>query len=179
MTALRPQNDAALVPGPESAASLETLYRDHAPYVFRVLAALGVRPADVPDVVHNVFLTAQRRLPTVIIQCSRRAWLHGIAVRTAANYRREARHKHEPYDALPERPGTSSEPCVALDLLQALATLDDDQRAVFVLYEVEELSMPEVAAALGCPLTTAYSRLYAARKLIRGHFARDDEGGRR
>jgi RNA polymerase sigma-70 factor (ECF subfamily) len=51
--------------------------------------------------------------------------------------------------------------------LRLLARLDDDQRAVFVLYEMEGLSMPEVAEALGCPQTTAYSRLYAARKVLR------------
>ena len=49
---------------------------------------------------------------------------------------------------------------------RALDTLDDDKRATFVLYEIEELSMAEVAEALGCPLQTAYSRLHAARKIV-------------
>ena len=40
---------------------------------------------------------------------------------------------------------------------------DADKRAVFVLYELEELAMAEVAEAIGCPLQTAYSRLHAAR----------------
>ena len=48
----------------------------------------------------------------------------------------------------------------------ALEVLDDDKRAAFVLYEIEEQPMSDVAAALGCPLQTAYSRLYAARKII-------------
>jgi RNA polymerase sigma-70 factor (ECF subfamily) len=47
-----------------------------------------------------------------------------------------------------------------------LDELDDDKRAVFVLYEIEELTMAEVAEAIGCPLQTAYSRLHAARKLV-------------
>jgi RNA polymerase sigma-70 factor (ECF subfamily) len=49
---------------------------------------------------------------------------------------------------------------------RAVADLDDDKRAVFVLHEIEELAMAEVAAAVGCPLQTAYARLYAARKLL-------------
>ena len=51
-------------------------------------------------------------------------------------------------------------------LASLLDVLDSDKRAVFVLYEIEELSMKEVAEAVGCPLQTAYSRLHAARKLI-------------
>jgi RNA polymerase sigma-70 factor (ECF subfamily) len=57
-------------------------------------------------------------------------------------------------------------------LAQVLERLDEDKRAVFVLYELEELTMPQVAEALGCPLTTAYSRLHAARKTVRAAFAR-------
>jgi RNA polymerase sigma-70 factor (ECF subfamily) len=47
-----------------------------------------------------------------------------------------------------------------------LNLLDEDKRAVFVLYEIEGLAMREVAEVVGCPLQTAYSRLQAARKLV-------------
>jgi RNA polymerase sigma-70 factor (ECF subfamily) len=47
-----------------------------------------------------------------------------------------------------------------------LATLDEPRRTVFVLYEIEELTMAEVAAAVGCPLQTAYSRHSSAKKMI-------------
>ena len=55
----------------------------------------------------------------------------------------------------------------SLELLgRILDQLDDDKRAVFVLYEIEELTMKDVADAVGCPLQTAYSRLHAARRLV-------------
>ena len=44
--------------------------------------------------------------------------------------------------------------------------IDEDQRAVFVLFELEEQAMREVAEAVGCPLQTAYYRLYAARRAL-------------
>ena len=47
-----------------------------------------------------------------------------------------------------------------------LDELDESKRAVFVLYELEELPMAEVAAAVGCPLQTAYSRLHSARATV-------------
>lgn len=45
-----------------------------------------------------------------------------------------------------------------------------------MLYEIEALDMPDVANALGCPLKTAYSRLYAARKLVTEHIQRRIRG---
>jgi RNA polymerase sigma factor (sigma-70 family) len=51
-------------------------------------------------------------------------------------------------------------------LLVLLDGLPDDQRSVFVLYEIEQLSMAEVASALSCPVQTAYSRLHAARERL-------------
>jgi RNA polymerase sigma-70 factor (ECF subfamily) len=50
---------------------------------------------------------------------------------------------------------------------ELLAELDDDKRAVLVLYEIEGLTMREVAEVVGCPLQTAYSRLHAGRDLLR------------
>lgn len=52
------------------------------------------------------------------------------------------------------------------DFDRLLSALDEDRRTVFVLYEVEELPMEEVATIVGCPVATAYSRLRAARKLV-------------
>jgi RNA polymerase sigma-70 factor (ECF subfamily) len=51
-------------------------------------------------------------------------------------------------------------------LRRALGELDDAKRDVFVLYEIEGLTMREVCEILDCPLQTAYSRLHAARKIL-------------
>jgi len=51
-------------------------------------------------------------------------------------------------------------------LLAALDQLDGDKREVFVLYEIEQRPMKEVAEALGCPVQTAYYRLHAARERV-------------
>lgn len=157
--------------GAPTAGSFERLYREHAGYLFRCLRALGVQSADLPDVVHDVFVTVYRRFDDVALYTSTRAWVHGIAVRVAANYRRHSRQSRERLcAAVPEDSAVRSEPGGAIDLLRVLGALDENQREVFVLYELEELSMPEVAEALGCPASTAYSRLYAARRAIRAHY---------
>ena len=60
---------------------------------------------------------------------------------------------------------------------QLLAGLDEDKRNVLVLYEIEGLTMREVAEVVGCPLQTAYSRLHAARDLLQVALERAKAGG--
>jgi RNA polymerase sigma-70 factor (ECF subfamily) len=52
-------------------------------------------------------------------------------------------------------------------VLEALDAIDLDRRAVFVLYEIDGVTMDEIARSLGIPVNTAYSRLRVAR----GEFA--------
>ena len=64
----------------------------------------------------------------------------------------------------------SREALVMLD--RALDSLNEENREVFVLYEVEQLPMSEVAKILDCPLQTAYSRHAAARAHVVAFFNR-------
>lgn len=150
------------------------LFRAHAPFVWRVLRRLGVSEADVEDVAQEAFLVVHRRLSEFEGRSQLRTWIYGICVRVASDHRRRAHVRRElATDRPPERSGSAPQPREleqrqARALLDAaLAELDDDKRAVFVLYEIEELPMKEVADALACPLQTAYSRLHAARRELR------------
>lgn len=159
----------------EERSGVEQIYRDYAAFVWRLLRAMGVRDADALDVTQEVFITIHRRLGDTQIRTSLRAWVYGICLRTAANYRRR-RHNISERLCWPVPDPASNQPDRAgarLDLQRALDRLDEARRAVFLLYEVEGLSMPEVAEALGCPVTTAYSRLHSARKAVRAAFGRE------
>jgi RNA polymerase sigma-70 factor (ECF subfamily) len=149
------------------------LFRDYAPFVLRVLRHLGVGPADLNDQSQEVFVAVFRALDDFEGRSSVRTWIYGICRHVASNYRRRAYLRRERSVAeVPERvdvsgPHDELERRVHLsDLERLLALLDDDKREVFVLYELEELSMKEVAAVCDCPLQTAYSRLHAARRLL-------------
>jgi RNA polymerase sigma-70 factor (ECF subfamily) len=61
----------------------------------------------------------------------------------------------------------------------ALDQLPHDQRVVFVLFELEGFSLPEVASSLGIPLGTATSRLRRGRQRFEAWVAeRESSGGR-
>jgi RNA polymerase sigma-70 factor, ECF subfamily len=153
--------------------SLPTIFRDYAPFVWRGLRRLGVPESDVEDVCQEVFVVVHRKLGDFEGRSSLRTWIYGICARTASDYRKSGRVRREVVTDAPPEAAHEGDQHDAFALKQARATLDrildeldGDKRAVFVLYEIEELTMAEVAEALGCPLQTAYSRLHAARKVV-------------
>jgi len=83
--------------------------------------------------------------------------------RSPRNMREILRDAIEPIDAAPT-PHDQLEGKEARELLRkALDTLDLDRRAVFVMHELDEIPMPEIASVLAIPVNTAYSRLRLAR----------------
>jgi RNA polymerase sigma-70 factor (ECF subfamily) len=132
-----------------------------------------VSSSDLPDVCQEVFLVVHRKISTFEGRSSFRTWVYGICVRVAADHRKRARFRHEQIVAEPpELPvfATQSEDIDDARVLERLFALldglDQAKREVFVLYEIEERPMAEIADALGVPLRTAYSRLRAARDQI-------------
>ena len=155
--------------------TLASLFESQAAFVWRVLARLAIPAADLPDVSQEVFLCAHRLLATFEHRCSVTTWLYGICVRVASTHRRRVVRRREYLTDAPPEGGTSgplsADAAVQRERLErVLYQLPEDHAHIFILYELEELTMSEVAAALGCPLQTAYSRLYAARKAVLAAF---------
>lgn len=155
------------------------IFESHAPFVLRLVRRLGVRPSDVEDVAQEVFVIVHRRLADLQPGVMVRSWLFGITRRVVSNYHHQARHRREEVSPALDSVGVHSDPAQKIQgsrerelLDRALARLDDDKRDVFVLFELEGLDMREVAQIVGCRLNTAYSRLYAARTLVRQHVLR-------
>lgn len=146
--------------------TIEQLVTDHLPFVWRSLKNLGVDATDVDDQTQEVFLVAHRRL-SQWDGSNPRPWLYAIARRRAAAYRRRSHRRHECSVATVPDSTDTRDPSARteIDLLnRVLDSLDEDKRAVFLLYEVEEMSMREVAQAVGCSVPTAYTRFQAARR---------------
>ena len=164
--------------------SMRTVFDEHARYVLRTLRHLGVRDADVEDVAQEVFVTVHRKLPEFEGRSKLRTWLYAICLRVASDHRRRAyvvreRATDNPPVDTGERSGDEADTSLESRafVLQLLGELDDDKRAVLVLYEIEGLTMREVAEVVGCPLQTAYSRLHAARDLLRVAWERSQKDG--
>jgi RNA polymerase sigma-70 factor (ECF subfamily) len=140
-------------------------------YVWRAVRRLGVREADLEDVTQEVFLRVHRALPDYDPARPIRPWLFAFAARVASDYRKLARHRVEVMGVAiePLDPAARPEELVlrreALDTAaRAIDAIDFDQREVFLLHEIDGYSIVDVAAALGIPSNTAYSRLRLARE---------------
>ncbi len=151
------------------------VYSAHSVFVWRTLRRLGVPPTDIDDASQETFVVIHRRLPEFQHRSSVKTWVFGICMRVASDWRKRAHLKRETaFDQAPiQRTQSGDLPTAAIarrqarqKLDRALDTLDEDKRAVFVLFELEQLPMQEVAETVGCPVQTAYARLYAARKQV-------------
>lgn len=160
--------------------SVGEVFQQELPYVARVLRYFGVPDADLADVCQEVFLVVHRKLAEFERRSTIRTWLFRISQRTAADYRKRAHVRREVPVAEPQqgRSEDGEESARRVDLRRQLVALlqllDDDKRAVFVLFEVEGLDMKAVAEVLDCPLQTAYSRLHAARRVLKEALERSE-----
>lgn len=159
---------------PRLSASFRTVYRDHFEMVWRALLRLGVPADHVEDAVQDVFLVVHRRDADFAGRSTLRTWIYGISVRVAKDHRRtQARHRQRllgfkrELKALaepPSAPGRDAEQREAARLTQrVLNEMDEEERDVLVLVELEDLSIAEAAAALDLHVRTCQRRLRAAR----------------
>jgi RNA polymerase sigma-70 factor (ECF subfamily) len=157
--------------------TLAAIYEAHFRYVWRCLRSLGVRDAQLDDALQDVFVVVQRRLDDFDGGAELRTWLYAIALRIARKYRERTLREPLPLEVAPEPVSPDAEGAASQSERLALArraleTLSDDQREVFVLARVEQMSAPEIAEVVGVPLNTVYSRLRAARLAFEAEVAR-------
>jgi len=163
---------AEATPEPSEARGLafDQVYDRYFEFAWANLRRLGVPAAHLEDAVQELFIVVSRRLAEFAGRSSLKTWLAGIAWRVASEYRRRESRKGRA-EPLPDNlvaPGRdplgAAVHAEALRQLDALLDeLDQDKRVVFVLAELEQMSVPEIAQALAVNVNTVYSRLRAAR----------------
>jgi RNA polymerase sigma-70 factor (ECF subfamily) len=152
---------------------LELLVHRHLDTAGRILRNLGGPPGELEDLLQQAFSIVAARLED-IVPGKERSFLIETAVRLAANARRRRARGREVVAAeLPEVPDAAPSPEEMSDRARALHLLDricdqmdDDLRSVFVLYEIEEMTMAEIASVLALPPGTVASRLRRAREFF-------------
>ncbi len=156
------------------------LFRRHATFVASFLVRLGALRSELDDLVQDVFLVAHRRGGFSPGPARATTWLAQIALRVHSSHRRKTRRRPEqPDTARVDQelgrgdPGQKAQTQQALARVQqALEQLDEDKRAIFILFELQGESCEAIAAGLGIPVGTVYSRLHHARKRFRQAYKR-------
>jgi len=175
--------------GDEPRDDLEAIYRRHAAQVSRWAARLLGHGADSEDIVHQVFLVAQRRLREFRGDAKITTWLHEITIRVVQETRRKRRRwwrwstPTNPDATAAEGGGAAleddlaalpSDQPTALDLLEKkeasqlvyalLDQLDDKYRTALILFELEGLTGQEIAAVTNTSLSNVWVRLLRGRQ---------------
>lgn len=164
----------------DRAELLPELVRAHFANVWRFLRRLGFEPDVIDDAAQDLFLVVLRRLDEVK-PGSERAFLFGAALRIASNLKKKQAREVPTEHLEPEIAGGegAASPEERLDgararalLYRLLSELDESLRTVFVMYELEQMTMQEIADVLDVPLGTIASRLRRARDDFRARLER-------
>ena len=178
--------------GPEAAPatvpSFQAVYARYFDFVWASARRLGVDSSAIDDVVQEILIAIHGNLHTLQRPEALKSWVYSVTRRTVSNHHRAVRarggktttvvddqlesHQPTPYEVTQK----NSE---LLLLANLLAELDEPKRELFVLVEIEEMTVPEVADALDIPVNTAYSRLRAARLAFEAAIARHDARAKR
>jgi len=165
-----PADEAAPEPSVEG-ERLRACVGAHLPAVWRLLRRSGVPAGESDDAAQKVFLVFARRLSDVL-PGRELSFLLRTALRVASEARRSQRRRREvlgvPVEAQrsnaagPEAQLLQREALEQLDAI--LMQMDEPLRVAFVLYELEQMTMAEIAEKLEVPLGTVASRLRRARE---------------
>ncbi len=172
-----PQNAALLT---EQAPSFSEIYERYFDFVWRSAANRGIPAGSLDDVAQEVFIVISRKLPEFEGRSSLRTWIAAIVRRVVADYVRKRGNQPAGDESLEREPaamgGASGEleHKAAVELLDALlARMPEEQREVFVLHELEELSGAEIAELTNTNENTVWTRLRAARRIFQEGVSRN------
>jgi RNA polymerase sigma-70 factor (ECF subfamily) len=159
-------------------ARLRQLVEGQYDFIWRSLRRLGVPEVDADDCAQQVFLVASRKLDDIVVGCER-PFLFSTALRVASDARRARSRRREVFEDVDEPRDSAPNPEQIAEQKRARALLDEvldslpmELRAVFVLFELEELPSGEIAEVLALPIGTVASRLRRAREEFQRIIAR-------
>jgi RNA polymerase sigma-70 factor (ECF subfamily) len=135
---------------------------------------------DVDDLLQATFLAAAKSAARYDGRSSCRPWLIGIAARLVRRRQQTFARFVAMLTALGHAQLRTNDPRPALeakgDVERALAKLSEAKRLTLLMAEVEGLTCPEIAEALGIPIGTVWTRLHVARRELRHALALDPDG---
>ena len=148
------------------------IYEQHVGRVYRMACRMTGNETLAEDFTQEVFVRAFDRLAQFRFQSRLSTWLHTITMSTVLNGLRKTRRidEREPgHEDLSSFDHGSEDPDATLriSLHEAIDDLNDGQRAVFVMHDLEGFTHAEIGTALGIEEGSSKARLSRARARLR------------
>lgn len=161
------------------ASTLRWLVKEHYDFIWRLLARLNVNAPEVDDAAQQVFMVLVTREGLTIKPGSERAFLYGVALRVAKEFRRKAQNSQNHVvpdpdrlvDGAPDLESVAASNQARRQLQRILERMPDNLKEAFILFELEDLTVPQIAELLAIPTGTVASRLRRARALFQTEVA--------
>jgi RNA polymerase sigma-70 factor (ECF subfamily) len=163
--------------------AFRTLFLRHKSDVARLVYRMLNAPADLEDVIQEVFVQVFRSLKDFRGQAKFSTWLHRVTVNVVLMHRRSARSRPVLTEELPgelvadDHQTLPDDDVERLERMRAfqrlLARLADKKRIVFVLHELEGMAPAEIAEVVGAPVLTVRTRLFYARRELEAMLAEE------
>jgi len=138
--------------------------------VWRLVSKYVLTREDREDLFQEVFLRVHQALPRFRAESAISTWVYKITVNTALNYvKRRNRYKwvKEIFNNLRVLEAEPQEPAANIEELRPLGKLNEQQRMILILADVEEKKLSEIAEMLDLPVGTVKSNLHRAREIIK------------
>lgn len=154
-----------------SPQALRRLVEEHYDFIWRLLARLHVSGPEVDDAAQQVFMVLVSRERLIIKPGSERAFLYGVALRVAKEFRRRKQSALNHISPAPENlvdgsvdlESAAEQRKARLKLDIILESMPDALKEAFILFELEDMTVPQIAELIGIPTGTVASRLRRAR----------------
>ena len=168
--------------------AFDELVRRYTSIVYRILYKILRHDEDTQDALQDTFVSAYRALPRFRQDARFSTWIYRIATNAALMKARARKnnmvsldHPTEDPDAqsaweLPDWSATPDEEIMTGEtrriMEDAIQALPPEQRAAFVLHDIQDLSSAETAQAMGITVSAVNSRLHRARVFLRDRIGR-------
>ncbi len=157
--------------------ALAELYRRHSRRVESVARHVIGPSSELEDIVQDVFIELQRALYKFRGDSRFTTWLHRVTVNVALQHIRKGKRKGWLRWVGIDEANPRTQASVRIDnqiearetvkiLYEVLGTITEKKRVVFALYELEGMSLQDIAATVGTSVNTVKSRLFHARREI-------------
>jgi RNA polymerase sigma-70 factor (ECF subfamily) len=169
-------------------SAFDELVRRYTQIVYRVLYKILRHEEDTQDALQDTFVSAYRALPRFRQDARLSTWIYRIATNAALMKARARRTNlvslDQPVDDgemqavrdLPDWSATPDEELLTAEtrrvMEDAIQALPAEQRAAFVLHDIQDLSSAETAQAMGITVSAVNSRLHRARVFLRDRIGR-------
>lgn len=158
------------------------VYIDNKDLVWNIVSRYVALKEEKEDLFQEIFLNIYKYLPKFRGESKIETWIYRIAVNRSINYMKKLNRKNvmekifnnfKAIENIKDESDRSDDVKNEEKLFKPLEILNEKQRMIFVLAEIEDMNLTDVAEYLKMPVGTVKSNLFRAKNLLREYLEKE------